>query len=226
MAEVAAVERRDPTLQPVTDHAPPDIGDTVRGEPEVLEDRPGRRRRAEVVEPDDRPLVADPALPAERHSDLDADALAHIRREDRVAIRLVLRLEALPAGQRDHASRDPVVVQGPTGGHRELELGPGADDDQSGRATSRVAEHVAAPGDALAGLLGGPFEHRELLAGQRERDWSISSLDGERPCGRGLVRVAWADEPQVRDRPQRRVLLHGLVRRAVLAETDRVVRPD
>ena len=51
-----------------------DVGDALGGEPEVLEDRAGRRRRAEVVEPDDRALVADPALPAERHADLDADA--------------------------------------------------------------------------------------------------------------------------------------------------------
>ena len=43
------------------------------GEPELLEDRPGRRRRPEVVEPDDRALVAGPAVPAERDTGLDGD---------------------------------------------------------------------------------------------------------------------------------------------------------
>ena len=72
---------------------------------------PGRRRRAEVVEPDDRALVADPALPAERHADLDADALADRRRQHRVAVRLVLRVERLPAGERHDAGADAVRLE-------------------------------------------------------------------------------------------------------------------
>ena len=89
-AEVAAVERRDAAAQAVADDPPGDVGDALGGEAEVLEDRAGRRRGAEVVEPDDRALVADPALPAERHADLDADALADGGRQDRLAVGLVL----------------------------------------------------------------------------------------------------------------------------------------
>src|SRR4051794_39564566 len=44
--------------------------DPIPRETEVLEDRPRGRGRAEVIEPDDRPLVADPAIPAERHARL------------------------------------------------------------------------------------------------------------------------------------------------------------
>src|SRR4051812_10454367 len=45
--------------------------DTVDREAELLEDRPGRRARTEVVERDHRALIADPAVPSERHAGLD-----------------------------------------------------------------------------------------------------------------------------------------------------------
>ena len=51
-------------------------------------------------------------------------------------------------------------------------------------------------------------------------------LHRERPGRGGLVRVARADEPQVRDRAQGGVVLDRLVGRAVLAEADGVVGPD
>ena len=115
-----------------------DVGDAIGGEPEVLEDRPGRRRRAEVIEPDDRALVADPALPAERHADLDADALAHGRRQDRVAVGLILGVEPLPARQRHDPRRDAVGLEGLGGGVGQLQLGAGADQDEL-RASPPVA---------------------------------------------------------------------------------------
>jgi len=55
-------QRGDAPPEPVADHGPANLGDAVRGEAEVLEDGGGRRRRPEVVEPDDRPFVARPAL--------------------------------------------------------------------------------------------------------------------------------------------------------------------
>ena len=97
--EVPAVERRDAPLEALTDDAPTHVSHAVRREAEVLEDRLRRRRRAEMVEPDDRALIADPALPAERDTDLYADTLANVRRQDQIAIRLVLGVELLPAGQ-------------------------------------------------------------------------------------------------------------------------------
>src|SRR5262245_26694457 len=75
---VRPAERRDAAVEPIADHFPGDVGDVLGREAELLEDRPGRRRRAEVVEPDDRALVADPALPAEWDPDLDADPLADV----------------------------------------------------------------------------------------------------------------------------------------------------
>ncbi len=46
------------------------------------------------------------------------------------------------------------------------------------------------------------------------------------PREHGLIRVGGAHDGQVRDVPQRPQVLDGLVRRAVLAQADRVVRPD
>ncbi len=91
-------------------------------EAELLEDRAGRGARAEVVDADDRPLVARVALPAQRDAGLDRDALPHGRRQDAVAVRLVLGLEPLPAGERDDAGRDAVGLERLGGAERELEL--------------------------------------------------------------------------------------------------------
>ena len=71
-----------------------------------------------------------------------------------------------------------------------------------------------------------PGQGRELLARQRQRDRPVAPLERQRPRSGRLVRVARSDEPQVRDRPQRRVVLDRLVGRAVLAEAHRVVGPD
>jgi hypothetical protein len=121
-AGMVAVERRDPAVQAVADHLARDVRHAIRREPEVLEDRAGGRRGAEMVEADDGALVADPALPAERHPDLDADPLSHVRRQHAVPVRLVLRIEALPAGQRDNPCRDPVGLDRLGRVEGELEL--------------------------------------------------------------------------------------------------------
>ena len=44
VAEMAAVDSRDPATQTLADDATRDVGDALGGEPEVLEDRAGRRR--------------------------------------------------------------------------------------------------------------------------------------------------------------------------------------
>ena len=165
VGEVPALDGPDPPAQPVAHDAPADVRDARHGEPELLEDRAGRRRGAEVVEPDDRALVADPALPAERHADLDADALADRRRQHLVAIRRVLRLEPLPAGERHDAGRDAVGLErlGRTEG--ELQLGARGDEDQLRRTAVGVAQHVAAARDALARLLGRAGQRRAASAG-------------------------------------------------------------
>ena len=130
---VARVERRDGATDLSADDAAGDVDDAIHGEAELREDRARRRRGPEMIDPDDRPLVADPALPAERGARLDADTLPHRRRQDGVSVGLVLDLELLPARQGDDARRDPLGLEDLGGPEGELELGPRADQDQLGR---------------------------------------------------------------------------------------------
>src|SRR5688572_31253610 len=133
---MAALDGRDAAVEAVAHDASSDVGHAFCGEPELLEDRARRCRRTEVVEADDRALVADPALPAERHADLDADPLAHGRWQDRVPVRLVLEVERLPAGERDDAGADAVALETFRGGECQLELRARPDQDQVRIATS------------------------------------------------------------------------------------------
>ena len=222
------MQRRDAAAQAVANDAPGDVGDALDREPELLEDRAGGRRRAEVVEPDDRPLVADPALPAERDAGLDADALADARRQDRVAVRLVLGLERSQQGSDTTRGRMPSASSVGRGRERELQL--------RARSPMRISSGVAAgsrraahsrrartPSRACSAV---PASAGSFWRVSASADRPASSLDGQRPGGDRLVGVARPDEPQVRDRAQRRVVLDRLVGRAVLAEPDGVVRPD
>ena len=220
--------RRDAAAQAVAHDAPADVGDALRGEPELLEDRAGRRRRAEVVEADDRALVADPALPAERHADLDADALA-----DGAAAAPSRGTPGPGAsnvsqqGSDTTRARMPSASSASAAANASCSSEPVAMRISSGSPSPRgVAQDVAAASHALARLLGRAREHRQLLAGQGQRHRAVAPLHGERP-GRGrLVGVARSHEPQVRDRAQRGVVLDRLVGRPVLAQADRVVGPD
>ena len=65
---------------------------------------------------------------------------------------------------------------------------------------------------------------RQVLARQREHARAVLALQRELPALQRLHRVAGAEHEQVRDRAQRRQMLDRLVRRAVFAEADRVVR--
>ena len=179
-----------------------------------------------MIEPDDRAGVADPALPAERDADLDADPRVHIGWQDRVAIGLVLEVEPLPARQRHDARRDALGLERLGRREGQLELRARPDQDQLRVPARRLAQDVAAAVDALAREPVRAGQGRQLLAGEGERDRTVAALDGERPGGGRLVRVARPDEPQVRDRAQRGVVLDRLVGRAVLAEADRIVGPD
>src|ERR1019366_8160766 len=105
---MAGLEGRDDAVETVVDDPSGDVGDAIDGESEVREDDRRGRRRPEMVEADDRAVGAGPAVPTERCSGLDADALPNVRRQDRVPVRLFLRLELLPARQTDDAGCDAI----------------------------------------------------------------------------------------------------------------------
>ena len=220
---MAGVDGRDAAAQAVADDPSGDLGDPLRGEAEVLEyGRPGSTR-PEVVDADDRALVAHVALPAERDPGLDAQPLPDPRREDLVAVGGRLEVEQLPARQRHDPRPDALGGERIGGRDGQRQLRPRREEDQLDRlwAAARLADDVAAPGDAVAGPGGGLGQRRELLTGQGEGDGAVGARHGHGPGGRRLVCVAGPDEPQVGDRPEARVVLDGLVGRAVLAEPDR-----
>ena len=96
-----------------------------------------------------------------------------------------------------------------------------------GVAAGRVAQDVAAaarrrraPSPRSPAVSGSFWRVRASATGPSD------ALDRQRPGRGGLVGVAGSHEPQVGDGAQGRVMLDGLVGRAVLAEPDRVVGPD
>ena len=130
-ARRAATQRLRRPWRPSRTTRRPDVGHAVDREAELLEDRPGGGARPEVVDPDDRALVADVALPAQRHARLDGYALRHRRRQDLVAVRLVLRLEPLPARQAHDPRRDARRPRAPRRRRtHSWSSEPGADEDE------------------------------------------------------------------------------------------------
>ena len=225
---VARIEGRDAAADLAPDDPAGDVGDVVHGEPEVLEDRGARRRCAEVLDRHDRALVARPALPAQADPGLDRQPAPDGGRQDRVAVGRVLEVERLPAGERHDARARPFGLEAGRRLHRQAQLGAGGDEDEVDAvgAAGRFADDVAAAPDALGRRVGGLGVRRQLLAGEGEGHRPVAPLHGDPPRRGGLVGIAGPDEPQVRDRPQGRVVLDRLVGRSVLAQTHRVVRPD
>ena len=188
---------------------------------------------------DDRPAVARPSAPSRGVAPASiGDARPDVGGSTASRYAAVLRLEQLPArhahdrasdGPRAPAPRrrpSPAAAPSPVASRMSASLPSGPRPSSPVRAAAGLPEHVAAAADAVARELRGARERRQLLAGQRECDRAAAPFHGDAPGGRRLVGVARPDEPQVRHRPQRRVVLDRLMRRAVLAEAHRVVRPD
>src|SRR5262245_53989704 len=153
----------------------------------VLEDRLGRRRGAELVDPDHGPLRADPLRPPERRARLDRNAGAAARRQDRLAIGRLLRGERLPARHRDHARPDPLLLERVTRLHRELHLRAARDQDRL-EPPLRVLKHVGPLLESARGADLGAVEGRELLARKDDRGRAVLAREGVAPRLRGLVR--------------------------------------
>ena len=115
---------------------------------------------------------------------------------------------------------------------RQLQLRAGGDEDQVGLRAAPSASPARRPAHSRrgrtpsVGQLAVPGRTGSFWRVRASADRAVAPLDGEPPGGDGLVGVAGPDEPQVGHRPQRRVVLDRLVGRPVLAEADRVVRPD
>src|SRR5699024_2282102 len=71
-----------------------------------------------------------------------------------------------------------------------------------------------------------PVEGRNGLTGEDEAAGPVGAVEDLAPHDRGLVRIGRADDVEAGDRAQRGEVLDRLVRGTVLAEADRIMRPD
>ena len=194
---------------------------------------PAGRARPEPVEPEDRALVAGLALPAQRDARLDGHALAHGRRQDALAVGRVLGLEALPAREAHDAGRDARRPRARRPPRRtapaRTRCRPGSAPGVPPAASRRTYPPRRTPSRApsfVPGSVGSFWRVNASATGPGAGAVERRPLGRQRPGRDRLVPVAGPDEPQVRDRAQRRVVLDRLVRGAVLAQADGVVRPD
>ena len=94
------------------------------------------------------------------------------------------------------------------------------------RAPSGAADHVAAAQRRLRIEPAVAPHRRDLLPREDERGRAVAAAERVRPGDRRSSPSQGRQNVEVRDRAQRGEVLDRLMRRAVLAEEDGVVRPD
>ena len=181
-----------------------------------------------MVDGDDLAGVADDLAPAQGDARLDGD-LGGAGRQHPVPVGGVLLGEPLQAGGGDHPGGGALLLEDLPGGHGHADLGAGGDqDDLGGRlapiGVGGLGQDVGAAAHALGGGLGGGA-HGEVLTRQGDAGRLIVTAQDLRPGRGGLVGVPGAHHGQAGDGAQRRQVLDGLVRGAVLADPDGVVGP-
>ena len=159
------------------------------GEAELLEEHRAGRAGAVVADADDPAGVADDVPPARADAGFDADPGQDVRRDDRVAVGLILLVEPLPAGHRDHPGGDAVGGQLFLGRDGVLHLGSGADQDHVGGALG-VLQHVRAlghPGGVGESVLAARHDG-QVLPAEDEPGRPVLVLQDRRP---GRRRSRW-----------------------------------
>ena len=172
------------------------------------------------------PEIGRVPLPAERRAGFDAQPDADPRRQDLVAVRLGLRLEQLPRGQRHDAHPHPVGLEQAGGGEGHVHLGAGGDQDRLRVAAGRVEQHVPAPAHAGRRPQPAPVEHRKLLTGEHHDGGTVGPLHRRPPRLHRLGGVRRAEQHEIGDGPEHGQVFHRLVSRAVFAHPDRIVGAD
>ena len=146
-----------------------------------------------------------------------------------LAVGRLLRVEPLAARHRDHPGLDALLGEDLAGLDGELDLGAGADEHHVGRCRPR-RRAARSRRVATSAVSAKPSSPRGKVG-----TFCRVRIDA-RPAGRCCSRIAFqqaavslasrgADDVEAGDRPQRGEVLDRLVGRAVLAETDGVVRP-
>src|SRR5665213_1053448 len=198
----------------------------LHGEPEVLHNFRTRCRCAEVIHANDGTLEPDVSLPSERRRRLHAHARSNRRRKHRLAVRAGLRLEQLPRRHRHHTAPNSLAAELRVRRERERYLGSRGYENELGlRTRLRIHEHVRAARGLARGRELRAIEHGKFLAREHQSHGPARVLHRDAPRLDGLGRIRWANHRHVGHSAQARELLHRLMRGAILAQRDAVVRP-
>src|SRR5205085_7687489 len=182
---------------------------------------------AEGLQGDDGVVGVDIARPAERARLFDGDARLDGRWQHLFFVCLVLMLEDFPRRHRDdarlHALGDELFISLDT----QTDFRARADQDDIGLAAiAAICQHISAALHAFGTGVLRAVERRHRLAAEHKHGRFVLQLHDHAPRFSHLVAVAGAQNDEAGDRAHRGQLLDGLVRRAVFADTDGVVRED
>src|SRR5262249_59502066 len=86
-------------------------------------------------------------------------------------------------------------------------------------------DNLVSPGGATVHLLDPKPQLRQVLPRERENAGGLRMLERELPALDRLDRIAWTEDVEVRHGAQRGQMFYWLVRRPVLPEPGRIVRP-
>ena len=197
--------------------------DVLLREAELLEEQVCRCRGAEALHADRRTVKADVAAPAKARERLDCDARTDILRQDALLILLALLLEEIHARHRDDADVDAALA----------ELFLCLDGQRYFRARAdQDAGHVRRilgfrdDVSALERFLARARQLRQVLAREYESRRRLRGSHSEVPASSRLRRISRTEDVEVRQRTQHGELLDWLMRWAILADTNAVVRQD
>jgi len=183
-----------------------------------------RSRSAESGHADKSAARADIAIPALPNAGFDRDPRGDIRRQHAVAVRLVLFVEQLPARQADdprlHALGGEILPRFDA----QRQFAAGADQDDVGAAVRRVQQDVATLSHARRRAALRPIQRGHVLPGEDQRRGTISCRQDLAICFGDFVRVSRTKDQQAGDAAAGRQVFDRLVRRAVFAQADGIVR--
>src|SRR5690554_1063215 len=192
---------------------------------ELLEEDLRRSRGAEALHANEAPLIAKDAAPALLDGRLGDDARLHRAREHRFAIGLVLHIEEIERGHAHEPDTPPLSAQPPLGFDNERELAPRGDEDELGLAALSVLQNITAALHARSIGVDAAIERRDVLPRKHEHGGAVI-FKGRLPSLTRLIRIAGAKRDEVRDGAQRSKMLDRLMRRAVFAKANRIMRED
>ena len=160
----------------------------------------GRRRGAEAVDAEHVAALADVAMPALRHAELDGEprrrpSAAAPRRDSSAAAprtgpSSASRRSARATPSRRRRSAAPTIR--PTSEPLAIRISVGL-------AVRRIAEHVGAAAQAFGAGVAAAVERRHVLPRQHQQHRPVARLERDLPGDRGLVGVGRADDGELRE---------------------------